>query len=135
MANQGTDLSALNPAENKMWQNRIYPAVESVAGIYPEAARGVQFLSEEAALPFTHMSRVQSPENPGLFYRFGNLSRYSHTTLMRMTFLLRKLGNYVPSPKILYPTSCHFREWGREGNLLTKCSRIFGLRLPKPLVW
>ncbi len=80
-----------------MWQNRIYPAVESVPGTYPEAARGVQFLSEEAALPFTYMSRVQSLENPGLFYRFS-LSRYSHTTLMRAA-LLRKLGYYVPSPK------------------------------------
>ena len=97
MANKGTDLSVLNPLENKMWQNRIYPAVEEVPGSYPVAANGVQFLSEEAALPFTYMARVQSRENPGLFYRLS-LSRYSHTTLMRAA-LLRKLGYYVPSPK------------------------------------
>lgn len=97
LANQGTDLSTFNPIENKMWQNRIYDAVENVPGAYPVAARGVQFLSEEAALPFTYMSRVQSIESPGLFYRLS-LSRYSHTTLMRAA-LLRKLGYYVPSPK------------------------------------
>lgn len=97
LANQGTDLSALDPQENKMWQDRTYPAVEDVAGAYPAGTRGVKFLSEEAALPFTYMSRVQSLENPGLFYRMS-LSRYSHTTLMRAA-LLRKLGYYVPSPK------------------------------------
>lgn len=97
LANQGQDLSVLNPAENKMWQNRVYPGVEDVPGSYPTSARGVQFLSEEAALPFTYMSRVQSNENPNLFYRLS-LSRLTHTTLMRAA-LLRKLGYYVPSPK------------------------------------
>ncbi len=97
LAGQGKDLSTLNPAENKMWQNRVYPAVEEAPGAYPLAANGVQFLSEEAALPFTYMSRVQSNENPNLFYRLS-LSRLTHTTLMRAA-LLRKLGYYVPSPK------------------------------------
>lgn len=97
LAQKGTDLSTLNPVENKMWQNRIYPAQEEVPGSFPTAVQGVQFLSEEAALPFTYMSRVQSRETPGLFYRLS-LSRYSHTTLMRAA-LLRKLGYYVPSPK------------------------------------
>lgn len=97
MAAQGTDLSTLNPIDNKMWQNRSFQAVEDVAGSYPQANLGVQFLSEEAALPFTYMSRVQSMESPGLFYRLS-LSRYSHTTLMRAA-LLRKLGYYIPSPK------------------------------------
>ncbi|MEN0058199.1 MAG: hypothetical protein AAGB31_05145 [Bdellovibrio sp.] len=93
MASQGTDLSTLNPVDNKMWQNRVYSAVEE--GVYPQ--KGVKFLSEEAALPFTYMSRVQSVDNPQLFYRMS-LSRYSHTTLMRVA-LLRKLGYYVPSPR------------------------------------
>lgn len=97
LANQGTDLSLLNPLENKMWQNRIYPGVEDIPGSYPVAQNGVQFLSEEAALPFTYMSRVQSLENPNLFYRLS-LSRLTHTTLMRAA-LLRKLGYYIPSPK------------------------------------
>lgn len=97
LAQRGADLSLLNPLENKMWQNRTYSAVEETPGGFPYGTRGVQFLSEEAALPFTYMSRVQSMENPKLFYRLS-LSRYSHTTLMRAA-LLRKLGYYVPSPK------------------------------------
>ncbi|MGZ3768950.1 MAG: hypothetical protein ACXVCP_05620 [Bdellovibrio sp.] len=97
LAAKGVDLSVLNPAENKMWQNRIYPGVEDIPGSYPNGPRGVQFLSEEAALPFTYMSRVQSVENPSLFYRL-TLSRFSHSALMRAA-LLRKLGYYVPSPK------------------------------------
>lgn len=96
-ARQGADLSLLNPLENKMWQNRSYPAVEHQGGAFPAAQAGVQFLSEEAALPFTYMSRVQSRENPNQFYRLS-LSRLSHTTLMRAA-LLRKLGYYIPSPK------------------------------------
>ncbi|MGZ3779645.1 MAG: hypothetical protein ACXVCY_03355 [Pseudobdellovibrionaceae bacterium] len=97
LAAQGTDLSLLNPVEDKLWQYRTYSAVEDKPGSYPIGSTGVQFLSEEAALPFTYMSRVQSLENPNLFYRLS-LSRYTHTTLMRAA-LLRKLGYYVPSPK------------------------------------
>ncbi len=97
MANLGNDLSLLNPAPNKMWQDRNYPGIEDSRGAYPAAQQGVQFLSEEAALPFTYMSRVRSIENPDLYYRLS-LSRLSHTTLMRAA-LLRKLGYYVPSPK------------------------------------
>lgn len=99
MAGQKTDLSLLNPAENKMWQNRSYPATEELAGAYPQGNSGVKFLSEEAAIrkAFTYMSRVESAEQPGKFYRFS-LSRYSHTTLMRAA-LLRKLGYFVESPK------------------------------------
>lgn len=99
MAGQGSDLSLLNPADNKMWQNRTYPATEEIAGAYPQGNVGVKFLSEEAAIrkAFTYMSRVQSVGEPGKFYRFS-LSRYSHTALMRAA-LLRKLGYYVASPK------------------------------------
>lgn len=107
MAQQGADLSRLNPAENKMWQNRVYPAVEEVSGAYPDARSGVKFLSEEAALPFTYMSRVQSRENPNYFYRLS-LSRLSHTTLMRAA-LLRKLGYYVPSPRYYRNLRVFFR--------------------------
>ena len=97
MAQKGEDLSLLNPLDNKMWQNRVYSGVEEAPGSYPQGNNGVKFLSEEAALPFTYMSRVQSTENPQLFYRLS-LSRYSHTALMRAA-LLRKLGYYLPSPK------------------------------------
>lgn len=108
LAAKGTDLSVLNPVENKLWQNRIYSAVEDRPEAYPFGGIGVQFLSEEAALPFTYMSRVQSIENPALFYRLS-LSRFSHSTLMRAA-LLRKLGYYIPSPKyyrnlrVLFPS-------------------------------
>ncbi len=97
MAQKGADLSLLNPLDNKMWQNQSYPAVEHLPGSFPQATAGVKFLSEEAALPFTYMSRVQSNENPALFYRLS-LSRFTHTALMRAA-LLRKLGYYIPSPK------------------------------------
>ena len=99
MAGQGTDLSLYNPQDNKMWQNRSYPAVEEKPGAYPQGNNGVKFLSEEAGIvkAFTYMSRVQSVENPGKFYRFS-LSRYSHTALMRAA-LLRRLGYFVESPK------------------------------------
>lgn len=97
LAANGTDLSVFDPIENKLWQNQTYKAVEEIPGAYPFGSFGVRFLSEEAALPFTYMSRVQSVDEPNLFYRLS-LSRYSHTTLMRAA-LLRKLGYYVPSPK------------------------------------
>ncbi|UOF02647.1 hypothetical protein [Bdellovibrio reynosensis] len=107
LAQQGKDLSVLNPLENKMWQNRIYPAIEEAPGTYPTGTKGVQFLSEEAALPFTYMSRVQSLENPNLFYRLS-LSRLTHTVLMRAA-LLRKLGYYLPSPKYYKNLRLYFR--------------------------
>ncbi|MDG0816140.1 hypothetical protein [Bdellovibrio svalbardensis] len=99
MAGQGADLSLYNPADNKMWQNRSYPATEEVVGAFPDGNSGVKFLSEEAAIrkAFTYMSRVQSVSEPGKYYRFS-LSRYSHTALMRAA-LLRKLGYFVESPK------------------------------------
>lgn len=100
LAGRGEDLSLLNPVENKMWQNKTYAASDSASLSFPNGMTGVDFLSEEAALPFTYMSRVRSRENPNEYYRFS-LSRYSHTMLMRSA-LLRKLGYYVPSPKY-YP--------------------------------
>lgn len=116
LARQGVDLSDLNPAENKMWQNRSYPATEGNSTAYPEALTGVRFLSEEAALPFTYMSRVQSQDNPQLFYRLS-LSRYSHTTLMRAA-LLRKLGYFVPSPKYYRKLRVTFSSEGEKETFL-----------------
>ncbi|WII73782.1 hypothetical protein QJS83_07820 [Bdellovibrio sp. 22V] len=118
LAAQGTDLSKLNPLENKMWQDRIYPAVEEAPGSYPRAQTGVKFLSEEAAPYFTYMSRVQSLENPNLFYRLS-LSRYTHTTLMRAA-LLRKLGYYIPSPKYYRNLRLFFNSEDEKKEFLSK---------------
>lgn len=91
------DLSLLNPADNKFWQNRVYSIDDSAERSYPRGENGVVFLSDEAQLPFTYMARVQSSEDPNQYYRFS-LSRYSHSVLLRAA-LLRKLGYFVPSPK------------------------------------
>lgn len=96
-AERGEDLSLLNPVDNRLWQNKNYPAVDLTRAVFPDGNAGVKFLSHEVELPFTYMGRVQSKADPKQFYRFS-LSRYSHTTLMRAA-LLRKLGYYVPSPK------------------------------------
>jgi hypothetical protein len=116
MAQKGQDLSLLNPLENKMWQNRSYPGTEDAPGAFPQGANGVKFLSEEAALPFTYMSRVQSLENPQLFYRLS-LSRYSHTAMMRAA-LLRKLGYFIPSPKYYRNLRMYFASEEEKTNYL-----------------
>jgi hypothetical protein len=115
-AKAGEDLSLYNPQDNRMWQNQSYPAIEEMPGSFPKANTGVQFLSEEAALPFTYMSRVQSLESPQLFYRLS-LSRYTHTALMRAA-LLRKLGYYVPSPKFYRNLRLFFRNEIEKENFL-----------------
>ncbi|MFZ4403394.1 MAG: hypothetical protein ACOYOK_04770 [Pseudobdellovibrionaceae bacterium] len=96
LAYQGLDLSQLNPIENKIWQNQKYSATDAVN----EAPQGVKYLSDEAQLKFTSMSRVQSLSDAKKYYRM-TLSRLSHSTLLRAA-LLRKLGFYVPSPQY-YP--------------------------------
>lgn len=97
MAENGFDLSTLNPIENKMWQNQTYAVSDSVQRGYPQASKGVQFLSFEAATKFTSMMRVQSNEDKTQFFRLA-LSRYSQPMMMRAA-LLRKLGYFIPSPK------------------------------------
>lgn len=107
MAGQGTDLSLLNPSDNKFWQNQAWPADDSSDRSYPKAKNGVIFHSDEAQLPFTYMARVQSSEDPQSFYRLG-LSRYTHSVLARAA-LLRKLGFFVPSPKYYKNLKVHFQ--------------------------
>lgn len=98
MAEKGFDLSTLDPVENKMWQNQVYPASDANLREYPAAQPGVRFLNFEAAGTFTSMMRVQSLENPEKFYRLG-ISRFSQSMMMRAA-LLRKMGFFVPSPKL-----------------------------------
>ena len=97
MAQRGEDLSLLNPQPNKLWQDQKYPAVDTQKLNYPEANQGVQYLSDEVAALGTYMGRVQSRQNPNVFFRMS-LSRFSQSALMRAA-LLRKLGYYLPSPK------------------------------------
>lgn len=100
LARSGQDLSLLNPVENRLWQDRKYPARNTAENRFPAPEIGVRWQSDEVKLPFTYMGRVQSRESTNVYYRFS-LSRYSHTTLMRAA-LLRKLGYFLPSPKY-YP--------------------------------
>lgn len=108
LAEQGFDLSLLNPEENKFWQNRPYPAVDVSRQQYPTPQVGVQFLSDEAKLLGTYMARVQSRQNPQVFFRLS-LSRFSQSTLMRAA-LLRKLGYYVPSPQVYKNLRLFFKD-------------------------
>lgn len=96
-AKQGEDLSQYNPLNNKLWQNQKYSSSNSEELEYPQGPIGVDYLTEEAAVPFTYMVKVQSRQNPNKYFRFA-LSRNTHSALMRAA-LLRKLGYYVPSPK------------------------------------
>jgi hypothetical protein len=93
LADQGVDLSTLDPQDNKMWQNKSYPVTD---GTQPQET-AVTYQSTEADNTFTFMARVQSTKDPSLFYRL-TLSRLTHTTLMRAA-LLKKLGYYVPTPQ------------------------------------
>lgn len=97
LAQQGEDLSLLNPVENKLWQNRNYSATDEVSNPYPKGANGVKFLADGSEKPFYYSGQVQSLENPKLFYRLS-IARHTHTAMMRAA-LLRKLGYYVNSPK------------------------------------
>lgn len=98
LVGQGVDLSTLNPKDNLFWQNRSYSASDADQRSYPSSKVGVRFLSFEAEIRTSAaMLRVQSLENPKLFFRMS-LSRYTHGTLMRAA-LLRKLGYFLPSPK------------------------------------
>lgn len=107
-AKQGEDLSQFNPQNSKLWQNQKYSPDNSAEFKYPNGQIGVDLLSEEAAVPFTYMVRVQSRENPAQFFRLA-LSRNTHSALMRAA-LLRKLGYYVPSPKFYKNLKVFFKD-------------------------
>ncbi|MFN7825312.1 MAG: hypothetical protein ACK5P6_08120 [Pseudobdellovibrionaceae bacterium] len=97
-ARNGEDLSLLNPEENKFWQNKSYTIRDS-SEVYPQGQEGVEFLGFDAGDNFTSFSRVK--DSKGNYFRLG-LSRFSQGMMMRAA-LLRRLGYYVPSPK-LYKT-------------------------------
>jgi hypothetical protein len=97
-AQSGQDLSLLNPRDNKIWQNKVYPVTERPATDYPDGDRGVTFLSVEAdGLPYTSFFRVRATQNPNQFWRLG-ISLLSQSTSMR-SGMLRKLGFDVVTSK------------------------------------
>jgi hypothetical protein len=97
LAEQGLDLSNLNPTVSKMWQTKPLALSNSSDLSYPPASRGVKFLGVEAATRYTVLARVQSVDNPNLFFRLG-VSRLTQPMMMRAA-LLRRLGYPLPSPK------------------------------------
>lgn len=90
------DVSGFNPMEGKMWQDKKYSA-EDNTNKFPDGEKGVKILKFEVERSYAFLARVQSVENPNLYYRVG-ISRFSRNALMRAA-LLRKLGYFVPSPK------------------------------------
>ncbi len=116
MAQRGEDISLLNPQPNKLWQDQKYPAVDTQKLNYPEATQGVLYLSDEVATLGTYMARVQSRQNPNVFFRMS-LSRFSHAALMRAA-LLRKLGYYLPSPKAYRNLRVFFKDEQEKGKFL-----------------
>lgn len=90
-AESGQDLTDFNPQQNKIWQNRVYSALERPLTDYPDGEVGVNMLSVEAdGLPYTSFYRVQAAGNAKQFWRLG-VSLLSQSTTMR-SVMLRKLG-------------------------------------------
>jgi hypothetical protein len=117
LASQGVDLSALDPQENKMWQNQKYPVIDATQ---PQET-AVTYQSTEADNTFTFMARVQSTQDPTKFYRL-TLSRLSHTTLMRAA-LLKKLGYYVPTPQYSRNLRLLFKSEEEKTDFLTAAQK------------
>lgn len=106
-AQKGQDLSRLNPQENKIWQNRVYPAFEKSTQDYPIAEVGVRVLSVEAdGLPYTSFYRVHSEGEPQKTWRLG-VTLLSQSTSMR-SVMLRKLGYDVVTSKPYNRLRVHF---------------------------
>lgn len=96
-AENGEDLSIYNPDSTRIWQNQKYSASD-VTGL-PEDGATVEILEVEGRYAETgsEIDRVRLV-GTNKEYRFV-LSRYTHTNLFRAAFL-RKLGYFVPSPKL-----------------------------------
>ncbi len=97
-AKKGYDLSQLNPASNKIWQNRSYPPLERPLTDYPDGEVGVRFISVEAdGNHYTAFYRVQALDGSGRYWRLG-VSLLSQSATMRSA-MLRKLGYDVVTPR------------------------------------
>jgi|GEM_PF-1124627 len=102
---RGDDLSLYNPAPRRIWQNAKYSAAD-VTGL-PADGAVVQIVESEGRFPETgtEVARVRLVGSDKEF-RFI-LSRYTHTNLFRAA-LMRKLGYYVPSPKLYQNLTIQF---------------------------
>ncbi len=121
----GFDLSVLNPADNKMWQNKSYPVSDAINRNFPKANIGVQFLTNQAATKFTSIVRVQSLENPSKYFQLA-LSRYSQPMMMRAA-LLRKLGYFVPSPQYYNNLKLKFQSEEEKKSFLDQAQQDMGV--------
>ncbi len=98
MAEDGFDLSTLEPAEGKFWQNSYYPLKDASMKNYPQGDVGVHFQGFESTqgLPGTDTIYVRSNENQNINLRLA-ISRYSQPMMMRAA-LLRRIGYFLPMP-------------------------------------
>ena len=96
MAEDGFDLSTLEPAEGKFWQNSYYPLKDASMKNYPQGDVGVHFQGFESTqgLPGTDTIFVRSNENQNINLRLA-ISRYSQPMMMRAA-LLRRIGYFLP---------------------------------------
>ena len=126
LAESGFDLSELNPTANKMWQNMTHSLSDSAGRNYPAAEIGVRFLDIESDSVQTNtiLNRVQSQENPGLYFQLG-LSRFSQPMMMRAA-LLRRLGYFVPSPKYYKNLKVTFSDEAKKKDFLEQAQMTVG---------
>ncbi len=115
LADQGFDLSTLDPQNNRFWQNQKYSTIDDNKN-FPAAGLGVQFVSDEVQIYGTYMGKVVSKSNAQSYYRLS-LSRFSQSTKMRAA-LLRKLGYFVPSPKGYKDLRIFFKDEAQKKNFL-----------------
>jgi len=95
LKSNGVDISALNPVDSVLWQNKKHSAQDDLDG-FPDSSKTMDFQRFDAEMPYTNTFLVK-PLNEAQTFRMS-ISRLSHATLLRSA-LLRKLGYYTPSPK------------------------------------
>jgi hypothetical protein len=124
LAELGTDLSLLDPVENKLWQNKTYSVSDAEEQSYPASELGVRFISHEAQNTGTAMMRVQSNGNSSKYFRLA-VSRFSQSVMMRAA-LLRKLGYYIPSPKYYKSLKVTFKDEAQKSDFLVEAQKYAG---------
>jgi hypothetical protein len=124
LAERGVDLSIYDPVINKMWQKKSLSLSNADQLGYPSAARGVRFQTMEATTRYTILARVQSNENPNLYFRIG-ISRLTQPVMMRAA-LLRKLGYDIPSPKFYSNLTLRFDSEEQKEQFLSEAQQSVG---------
>lgn len=128
LAENGFDLSNLNPIENKIWQNKVFSTSDAAQRKYPQANVGVQFPKSESAIlglaKFTSLHLVQSKENPKAYYRLA-VSFQSQSMMMRAA-LLRKIGYPMNSPKYYRDLKVTFKDAKEKEKFLAQVAEDLG---------